>query len=452
MANRRDFLRLLGAGLGGTLLSSCGSSSGTAKVGPGGGSGTTPLPNALHFTPVLDVANGRVTRGGRNLDLSDLTPGAVMMNDQNQIIFYGTGSGGNLGIHQLTMDYGRGRAPSVADSQTLLRQGDTVAGRSVDLIYPGDTNSSGSFGVIIGSDGQTPALIMRNGPTGAFERILEAMMDLPGGQGFFGGSIDTFSLGANDDILLVARYSQTDQPASAQGAFLMPGASVDNSQILTSSGQPAPQSDGVIDSIGLVDLGEGGAYVLMVNTSPANPARRPARAPGESRCNTAVIYGHVRQAFSRSRLLTASPVLGASRAASTGESYLAARVGKDDSAMRVVHVTEEHLVMYFRDQVIAETGGLSPSGHVIRSITPGVVNGPAGLCYYQLFTDEGLELCVSNGVEHRTLLSRGDKIDGKVVNTFIFGFHPEQVDSQGRCVIQVEFTDGTMSIVVAFPA
>ena len=64
----------------------------------------------------------------------------------------------------------------------------------------------------------------------------------------------------------------------------------------------------------------------------------------------------------------------------------------------------------------------------------------------------GLELCVSNGVEHRTLLSRGDKIDGKVVNTFIFGFHPEQVDSQGRCVIQVEFTDGTMSIVVAFPA
>ena len=79
------------------------------------------------------------------------------------------------------------------------------------------------------------------------------------------------------------------------------------------------------------------------------------------------------------------------------------------------------------------------------------VLGPDGLLYYLLITQQGLELCVSNGQDRRTILARGDVINRLRADAIMHAFHSDQADSAGRIVFTVEFETGPRAIVVGIP-
>jgi len=67
------------------------------------------------------------------------------------------------------------------------------------------------------------------------------------------------------------------------------------------------------------------------------------------------------------------------------------------------------------------------------------VLGPDGLLYYLLITQQGLELCVTDGRNRRTILARGDTIGGLRVDAIMHAFHSDQADTAGRIAFTVEF-------------
>jgi len=462
MQSRRGFLRLLGASLGGTVLSSCGSSKqvlkgATTAVGGGGGGNPTPtgasgtkLPSGYNFSPVITTHAGG---GGRGRDMNDqgmdyFVPGSPSMNDQGQIFLYGGGTDGNTGVLQLTMDYGRGRAPQVVDSRILVKKGQMLDGVIVNSIMPGDTNRNGGFAVEIQGEGKPTRVYVRQGPTDPLEPILDLLSQV--GDVNIGGSIQNVDLADNGDILLVASYLREDSPYSNQGIVHLPGGSTQNGSVVAGSEEAPPGVGGQFDTFGLVEMNESGNYVFQATITRMERGRAIQQVQTKPTGIAAV--GRLGRPVSESYLLAASGGLGASRAEVSGDPFYAPRVSPDSSVTKVVRYEDGRTLLYYRDILIAQTGGMSPKGNVIRDALPGVVNAVAGLCYYQLSCEGGEELCVTNGADFSTLLSTGEMMEGKRVAGFIFGFNRECTDSEGRMVVQAWFTDGSTAVVVGFPA
>lgn len=455
MQSRRGFLRLLGASLGGTVLSSCGSSKHILKGAGSGGAGPTTgpsgkqLPSGYSFAPVFSTHAGGGGRGRQMnpLNLDYFVPGSPCINDQGQIIFYGGGTDNQTGVHQLTLD-GRSRAPQVVDARTIVKKGQMLNGVVVHNIMPGDTNSRGGFAVEIEGYQKPTRVYVRQGPDDALEPILDLLSQVGGVS--LGGSIGNVDLADNGDILMVGSYYRDDTAFSSQGVIHLPGGSLQNGTLVASTEDTPPQVDGQFDSFGLVEMNESGNYVYQATISRMIGGRAVPHDPTGPRGIAA--FGSLGRSVSQSRLLAASANLGASRAEVGGDPFFAPRVAPDGSVTKVVRLEGDHTLLYYRDLLIAETGTLSPSGRKILGVFPGVVNALAGLCYYQLSCEGGEELCVSNGTDHATLLSTGDMMEDKRVAGFLFGFHRECTDSQGRTVVQAWFTDGATAIVVGFPA
>lgn len=90
-------MKLMGGALGGVALASCGSrSSDEAQIAP--------IPNGYAFYKV--VSSGISLPGGHTLGA---IPGAVMLNDRNEIYFYGMDETETNGYYELTIDYGGSR-------------------------------------------------------------------------------------------------------------------------------------------------------------------------------------------------------------------------------------------------------------------------------------------------------------------------------------------------------
>ena len=69
----------------------------------------------------------------------------------------------------------------------------------------------------------------------------------------------------------------------------------------------------------------------------------------------------------------------------------------------------------------------------------------------QLFTVDGVEVVAYDGVGFRTVLARGDRINGKVVEDIMFGALPEGVNSRGEFVSSVVFSDGETVVLLGIP-
>ena len=84
------------------------------------------------------------------------------------------------------------------------------------------------------------------------------------------------------------------------------------------------------------------------------------------------------------------------------------------------------------------------------SIIPHVF-GPNGLLYFEVFTQQGMEIVVWDGSDAYTLLARGDVVDGKTVETIIFGALPDCVNANGDFAAIVEFDDGETDVYLGIP-
>ena len=87
---------------------------------------------------------------------------------------------------------------------------------------------------------------------------------------------------------------------------------------------------------------------------------------------------------------------------------------------------------------------------MIRTLIPGVVNG-GGLTFFQLITEQGIELCAHDGTRSALLLQRGDLVEGRRLDTLALGFHNNQADDLGRIVCYCQFADGQEALLLGIP-
>lgn len=446
MINRRDFIKLMGGALGGVALASCGSrSSDEAQIAP--------IPNGYAFYKV--VSSGISLPGGHTLGA---IPGTVMLNDRNEIYFYGMDETETNGYYELTIDYG-GSRPKVETMRKVVREGDALNNsKTVSQITVGDTNSRGSFAAVLHTDDNLPGLYLEREKSG-FEPVVSFRTPLPGGGGTFGGSFGDVDLHHNDDILLVSHFAPSDSAQGHQGVIHLPGGEVNQSgAIVASTRDFIPDSEGLITGVGLVDMHDNGNYVVQAYGSVPGQTQKSAQKLGgtmDAVAASLLISGNVKKSSSKV-LKTYSPTLkilqksSSLAGASVGEIMYGPRIGASNNAAYVSHVNETHQVLNYSGKQVVAVGSVTPLGATIGSLSAPVVGGD-GLLYYQAATNQGFELMVYNGPEIRTILSNDDVVDGSVLKSFFSGFMPDQVDSSGRIVLTGDFADGSTSIIIGIP-
>ncbi len=458
MQGRRRFLKAASGALGGALLSSCGGTSGGLLGGSSGGGTQATLPAGMRFF--------RIYQSGASDTLASTSAkgtGGVLLNNTGVLLNYGLASGNRLQLEQLLLDFG-GERPRVSDKRTAIREGDLVDGVSVDRLHGCALNDDGSLAAILDctEDGLSqPGIYAELVPGGSPLQDLfdhgdevsnlrnRATGGLPDGEVQMGAVVGDLDLSHNGDLLFSANFT-VDQSLPYQGLFSFnptQGRAADGLDLIAYSGLGLPESDAIMGGYGLLDLSDDGDYVAQVFLEGPDTLLQRARGqrvePGSGLITGNIHAGHT-------RLVHATPSLrGRARG---GESHFGPRISNADHLSYVIHHTDDDAELVFAGATAARTGGTSPGGHTIHLPGPGAVGGPAGLCYFVVATDAGLELCVSNGREARTLLSRGDEVDGLTVNNLIFGLHSDQVDRQGRVVLEADFTDGSTGVLLGIPA
>lgn len=451
--SRRDFLGLLSTALGGVALTRgavlAQGGGGGFGLGPGG---APPLPNGYRFYNVLTPGVAEL-----GLPLSAIS-GAVMMNDHSEIIFHAENTSGGFGVYELAMDYG-GTAPAVAGARAVMQQGDTLpGGLTVDSIRRGTTNASGNFAAVV-QTGDTPSVVLQREKT-PFEPVIEFLDPAPNGTGLYGGAIGDIDLHDDDDLLVVSHFVDEEDDAEI-GLFHLPGA-VDSDQgaLVMQSGDLIPGTETPIVNFGLVDIDDDGDYIAQLEGFiPRKKRFRPgtgsaastasASNSGERSGVSAVVHGNVYAPAARAGIASASRRMVEANAPARGECIYGPRVSDDDVAC-TIHRRDTVQVLTLNGDVITRSDRHSPLGARIRGVSAPVLS-PDGIVFYVLITKLGLELCMSNGLEERTILARGDLVEGLAVNAIFHAFHSQQADAAGRIVFTVEYENGQTSIVVGVP-
>jgi hypothetical protein len=450
--SRRDFLRLVGGTLGGVVLSHGYS---WAHGGGGGGHGARPLgapplPNGYRFFSIL-------TPGVRDfgLPLADVN-GGVMINDHAEILFHAENARGGFGVYALTMDYS-GAAPVVAGARAVIEAGDPLpGGRTVERIRRGASNAEGSFAAVIQTD-ETPGVYFQR-ERGPFEPLIQFLDPLPKGEGQYGAAFGDIDLHDKDDLLVVAHFVAEDQDAEI-GLFHLPGAQdSDVGELIIQTGDLIPHTETPIVNFGLMDLDDDGQYIAQLagrvprrrrHRSRRRLAAGGAAEAGQDEGVSAIIQGNVKAPAARASMTAGSRRLPRAPTPVRGECVYGPRVGDGDTAC-TIHRNGTVQVLTLNSLPITRSNDRSPLGAVIRGISAPVL-GADGLVYYLLITHAGLELCMANGVEERTILVRGDRIDGLPVDAILHAFHSDQADDAGRIVFTVEFEGGQNSIILGLP-
>ena len=445
MQPRRDFLKLFAASTGGLLLSSCGSSSGgTAGGSFGGGSGG---PNGYRFIPLMNT--GQTLPDGRTLEA---LLGGVLINGSGQILFHGSTPAG-MGLYELTPDYGA-LSDLVVNQPVSLRkivaQGDRLPGGEVALgVGVAVSNSRRSHAVLVRHDQNTRTLYLEKN-AGGLSPVAGFRTRLPIAGGLrLGGIFGDLDINEQDDLLVVDHFTRDGRNASGQGLFLLKqGAVGSNSQLLLSTEDLLPEAQGAVAGLGLVDLNSLGSYVAHVG-GPALVPLQPEDPPAQG-----LLQGSIHDPLSSALLAAPSSFQANPRGSSVftpGSSVYGARLAElSDTVAHIVHQTQQQQALFVNGQQLLQVGDVSPGGSRVQSFS-GPVLSPQGDLFGVVITEDGHELATLSRSGARVLLSRGDLIGRRTVNSIVFGLHSDQVDGQGRLVLVSEFMDGSSAIVLGLP-
>lgn len=441
--SRRDFLKLSGAALGCALL---GSAYGCGGDG-GDGGGSDPLPNGYLFYRIYSPGDL-----GLFPEVAGLSP-QVLLNERGQIFFSGQMEAGDFGFYALTLDLSG--TPKIGDARRILLEGTAGPdGRIIDTLTAVDVDDDGTVAGVLAFEipentDQSPGAVVTDRGAG-LEILVNYNDDLPGNQGAYGGDFGDIDI-EGGDVMVVARYG--GDGLDAEGLFFLPGAEAARARIVLNTGDEIPEANGTLEGLGLVDLDENGSYVAQAfGDDPLRPPQlRQARQSGG-----VLFQGNVNQPREENRLICACPSLDLSRSARArpngpivGDNLYGPRIGGAEITSWVTQL-EDDLRLYRNDSIIAQSGALSPGGAVIRTLIPGVVNG-GGLTFFQLITEQGIELCAHDGTRSALLLQRGDLVEGRRLDTLALGFHNNQADDLGRIVCYCQFADGQEALLLGIP-
>lgn len=452
MSSRRDFLKLLGLSLGSIYLSGCGDGGEEFVF-----TGNQPLPNGYSFQTV--ALSGQALPDGEVLivtqDVRDLRalpfPGGVLINDRRHVYFHATDTSGVRGIYRVEL-----QADGTASEVTkVIRDGDLLPdGRQVVDHYGGDVNNANDFAVVVRDERRGKGIYLsRDG--GPFERVLSSYQSLPSGLRLHGDIKASATIHDNADILFTSNfYDPEGEPSNAQGLFYMPRATAEESFLLLASGQLLPGTSAIVQTIGHGQLHSQGRFIVHGRAQPANFVPPQAGAPKELP-PTYVLRGQLDQPL---ELLVSHPALGNNGSlagtVALGTAEMAPRLGLDNYSTLLHQTADRSELRIGRDLIwtgqAPQGGSLSPRGYPIISFLPPVF-GPRGVFFVELFTTQGMELVAGSGQFYATVLARGDQLEGRTINTIVFGALPRSANIHGEIALVVEFTNGEHAIVVGRP-
>lgn len=448
--SRRDFLKLTGSALGCALLGSaygCGGGGGGGDGKPP--TGGVPLPNGYVFYRIYSPGDL-----GLFPEIAGLSP-QVLLDERGQVFFSGQTEAGDFGFYALALDLSG--TPTIGNGRRILLEGTAGPdGRIIDTLTAVDVDDDGTVAGVLAFDmpeqtDQGPSAVVTDRGAG-LEILVDYNDDVPGNHGAYGGDFGDIDI-EDGDVMVVARYGGDGR--DAEGLFLLPDAEASRAKILLKTGEEIPEANGTLEGLGLVDLDEDGSFVAQAF---GDDPLRPRRAVQGSRAPTGgvLFQGNVFKPREENRLLCACPSLELSRSAlaravvpTMGDSLYGPRIGGDEVTSYVAQL-EDDFKLYRNDAIIAQSGDLSPGGAVIRTLIPGVVNG-GGLTFFQLITEQGIELCANDGTRSALLLQRGDLVDGRALDTLALGFHTSQADTLGRFVCYAQFADGQEALLLGIP-
>jgi hypothetical protein len=470
---RRDFVKTLGAALGGVSILGHGGARGRAL-------GT--IPNSYRFYRVLN-ANAAGRFGIFPNWLGDIT-GSVMMASPPD------GEGiGYIYVHgRVNPQFG---APAHAVFSVAIHFGVTppvvvrvlpmaiegvplfVGGQEITPghIGTGASNALGEYVTTILPNEPSETVAVKNSPgvylfrpgnnpPGEWSRIIGFADPVPDGS-FYGGDFGDVALDNDQNLLLVAATTQS--PAAKVSGYSGSQALIATSLGATASGRVVlqtgdmlPFGTAAIESVGLIDLAANHAFAAQVTAKLLDPA--------VTRFGTALVVGNTHAAPHGQKIVAASPELISPQLASqgnifSGQTFFGPRVDPREDVAFVTHNSTfqesigsndvEMLGYYSRElpHQLRQTQAIASSDEVIGLGAPCIDS--SGLMYgTELLGDGTTRLFISDGDNSQIVLRSGDPVSGipgtapdgdLMISEILFGQHSTQVDGFSRLAFTAEF-------------
>ena len=487
--SRRDFLKLAGATMGGAVLASC--SPGGVPTEP---KGAAQLPNGFRFTAIKNV--GDVLPGGKRV--KQLRTDAVI-SGKNEVIYSVLQDDDTVGLYGATVDFSSVK-PRVVAERLILSDGERVPGGVVKSFNAYDINRKGDLVLPIQVD--TDEMFSAKAVEASFLQVklngLEAERGEYGdfrpkvGKGLYVQNSDLglqrlafgdettveghefyhlFGAAAiyGDDILFVADFAkgkaggEYGEPTqgifhmSLSGALSTLGTNV-NARLVEQNGLVAQlntQGNHVaVNRYGLLDLNEGGHFVLQGHTSL--PQVQIQSGESGAQIGGVLVAGNLNDPSAKSVISAAAEtglnLLSVANASAYGHNSFGPRVGPNNVVVNVVHTNDDAMTMFYGGRRVVASGDLSPSGDLVEAVMPGCF-GPQGEHYYGLALAEGMELAAFDGQEQRSLLKSGDTLrdESVAVSQIFMGTMLKQVNDSTHLAFEVIREDGSMALVVGSP-
>jgi hypothetical protein len=470
--SRRDFVKTLGAALGGVSILGHGAARGRAL-------GT--IPNSYTFYRILHAnAGGRF--GIFPNWLGNIT-GSVMMASPPD------GEGiGYLYVHgTVNPEFG---APAHALFSVAIHFGVTppvvlrvlpmaiegvplpIGGQTITPghIGTGASNALGEYVTTILPDEPSATVAVENSPgvylfrpgshlPGEWSRIIGFADPVPDGS-FYGGDFGDVALDNDQNLLLVAATTQS--PAARVSGFSGSQAliatslgSIASGRVVLQTGDTLPLVPAAIESIGLIDLANH-AFAAQVTAKLLNPA--------VTRSGTALVVGNTHSAPQAHKMVSASPELISPQLASqhsifSGQTFFGPRVDSREDVAFVTHSSTfrqstgsndvEMLGYYSRGfpRPLQQTQAMAGNDEVIGLGAPCIDS--SGLMYgTELLGDGSTRLFISDGDSSHIVLPGRKLVSGipatspdgyLAISEILFGQHSTQVDAFGRLAFTAEF-------------
>ncbi len=429
MLNRRQFVVLLSAGAGATLLPACGSTSGDG--GDGGDGGDSASPNGYRFSSIVSI--GDALPGGDTV--ASFLPQFVWVPGEttHSLFFQATGASGMEAVFESVVDIASGVA-RVVETKMVVSVGMTLSDtthplgtRTVDREPCWDVNESRTFLVVVESVDVPPALYQRrNGED--FRRLLGrkqlAEADTK-------GRMKAVSMGDDDSLLVVAEVPidevETEGPLSL---IHFPKGAVSGATRLVTTGDPVP--GGTLLSMSLPMLGADGLFAFQGLVAKTDGT--------ESLCIFTSLVDN-----------PAALICHDHDIATSADQIYHPRLSREGILGEAVLLSGGAMELMLDGDSIFVTGEPLPTGGTATAVLPPVF-GSEGHVFFTGSSTEASELVTWDGAAVRTVLAPGDSIDANVVSTVVFGSRSRQADRENRLVALVTYeAPASQSIVLGIP-
>ncbi len=452
----------------GASLTGCGSESSNVSSTGGTFAGLTGdedlAPLAYEYIPIIKSGDAlpdgfRLAEKGIRYSLaSNLSSpppfmGAVVITDSRHIYFHALDDTQTRGIYRIDCDakYARSAAKRV------IREGDTLPdGTVVEDFSDGDVNNGDDFfiGVIdpkgvnslqYASGGGSFAPLVKSGSGLATVRLAEEITQ-------------SQCISDQGNLLFVAEYLNAEEDAEGDGLFYVPAGRPQDARLLLANQDLVPGTTCAIQTMSTTEISPQGRYLVQGSIAAA-AGGSSANADGQPQ--TVLLAGNVGET---PQVLAIDRALSRGTDGVRGSVYMCPRLNTHPRSQVVgfiVQVNEDQTDLRLGNTLVATadmrgfSGTRTPRGSTMKSFLPPVFHRTH--VYFQAFTDDGMEILRWTGrrrageIVLETLLAKGDRVNGKEVNTILFGCLPEAINASGEFVAIVEFTDGETDIFVGAP-